>query len=99
MSLDKNQRSITTNEFNQSLAQLHLTVAELSEFFQVTSDKIQSIIDMDERLPENVWILRNNLLERFKEQNITPIYFSQLQGDYHNYWFLDSQLIDRKILL
>lgn len=98
MSLTKQQQINTLNEFQENFALLGLSTQEIADELRTTSKKIEAILRLQPVAIEDPWILKNYLEERLLDQEKTPIPFTALIGDYHDYWFLDASKIEKRKL-
>ena len=95
MSLTLAQEEATRHELAANLAKTHLTQAAVAQALDTTPKRIAEIMAFNPRRLEDPWIVRNYLLEQLQAQGVTPEPFTALVGDYHKYWFLDGNYIDR----
>lgn len=94
MSLTKEQRESTVRELHQNLALSDLTLDQIAEDLGTTPEMIEEISNLRVDSMEQPWILRNYLLKKIIAVGKEPISFTALVGDYHDYWFLDTKVID-----
>ena len=95
MSLNQQQQTATIQEFAENLQISGMTVAEVATELNVSPQKIEKIMHLEQHTLEDAWILRNYLLEKIAAQAATPRTFTALVGDHHDYWFLDGRRIDK----
>ncbi|MDA3965197.1 DUF2316 family protein [Enterococcus thailandicus] len=98
MSLTKQQQINTLNEFQENFALLGSSTQEIADELRTSPEKVEAILLLQPATIEEPWILKNYLIEKLIEQGKTPIPFSALIGDYHDYWFLDTRKIEKRIL-
>ncbi|EAW7104104.1 TPA: DUF2316 family protein [Listeria monocytogenes] len=98
MTLSKEQIKATKSEFAENLALADLTIVEVAKELNTSQVKIERIFNLKQRSLNDGWILRNYLLRKVTEVGKTPVPFTALIGDYHEYWFLDGEEIDSGIL-
>lgn len=99
MSLTKEQIKNTREEFQKNIKLSGLSLTQIALDLHTDVSTLKNIIDLNTTSIENPWILKNYLNNKIKNLNKTPIPFSALIGDYHNYWFLDSIKIDEGKIL
>lgn len=95
MSLTREQQISTINEFADNMARLGATNEQVAAALGGTPEYAGRVARLEARNLEDPWVLKNYLLARAREQGIEPRPFTALGGDYHGYWFLDSDYIDR----
>lgn len=95
MSLTQQQKLDTILEFQENMALANLTIEAIAEDFQVPSEKIARILQLQQHALEDPWILKEYLTKKVEAAGQIPVLFTALAGDYHHYWFLDSQKIDQ----
>ena len=98
MSLNSVERQNTINELHQNFDLLHQPYQKMSEDLKITSQQIDSILNLIDVQPEDPWIIRNYMNELLDEQGITPVKYSKLTGDFHDYWFLNQDAIENQRL-
>ncbi len=65
----------------------------------LTSQKyIKQLFELNPTHLEDTWILRNYLIEVLNEKSIEITPFTALVGKSENYWFLDSNYINKKVI-
>lgn len=94
MSLTKEQIKNTQEEFQKNIELSGLSLTQIACDLQTDVCTIEKIIQLNTSSIENPWILKNYLNDKIRNLNKTPIPFSALIGDYHDYWFLDSKKIE-----
>ena len=94
MSLTSEQRAATIQEFHDNMALLGITAEQIGKDFGVSSSTIERIINLRSGVLEYPWIVRGYLLDKAAAAGVTPVPFSALRGDPHDYWFLDDRVID-----
>lgn len=96
MSLNPTERANTIKEFQENLKLSGLSVDEVADALNTTPSKITRILNLEQSALEDPWIVRNFLIETIKQNGQTPVTFTALKGDWHNYWFLNSHVIDKQ---
>ena len=95
MSLLFKQRADTRKELQENLRRSGLGAGEVSMAIQTTEKYIHDLLALKPRKPDDLWILRNFLIHSVLEKGMEPMPFTALKGDWHDYWFLDGDYIDR----
>ncbi|WP_455537740.1 DUF2316 family protein [Terrisporobacter sp.] len=95
MSLTREQKKNTIEEFQQNLEISGLTLDEIANSLGTDELTIKNILQLNMKHLEDTWILKNYLIKKIKEIHKTPVPFTALVGDYHDYWFLNSEFIDK----
>lgn len=98
MSLNVFERKRTKDEFKRNIALIGLTTDEVATKLNITEKKLIDIIKLNDDCIENPWIIRNFIIDYAQQNNLQLMQFSKLKGDYHNYFFLDSNYIDMGII-
>ncbi|MCF6515329.1 DUF2316 family protein [Lactobacillus sp. S2-2] len=98
MSLNKREKINTINELHENFELLNQSPDEIAEWLNTTEDKINNILNLKIDNLEEPWILLTYMNEELLKENKTPIKYSKLSGDYHQLFFLNSYLIDNKII-
>lgn len=98
MSLTVEQQIATKAELRAAMDLVGLSVEDLAQALQVTPAVIQASLELKGRAIENPWVLKEYLADQARAQGLEPIEISALRGDYHQYWFLDSRVIDERTL-
>ncbi|APX71765.1 DUF2316 family protein [Companilactobacillus allii] len=96
MSLTNEQRVSTVREFHENLEISGLTFTQMADDLGTTAKVIEDILNLNVEKIEDPWILRNYLIKKIISLNKEPVPFTALAGDYHDYWFLNSKLIDKE---
>lgn len=99
MSLTREQKKNTIKEFQQNLEISELTLSDIANDLGTDEITIENIMQLNTNHVENPWILRNYIIDKIIEIDKTPVPFSALSGDYHDYWFLNSKKIDKRKIL
>ncbi|PST46530.1 hypothetical protein CPA40_05625 [Bifidobacterium callitrichos] len=94
MSLTSEQRANTIREFRENMRLLGLTAEQIGRDFGVSGETIDNIIGLRSGVLEYPWIVRGYLLDKAAATGVTPVPFTALRGDPHDYWFLDDRVID-----
>lgn len=98
MTLNPAQRTATEHELQENFQRAGLTVDQATSELGISAVKLSHIMHLTQRSYEDVWIVRNYLLEKVTEAGQTPVTFTALAGDWHRHWFLNSDIIDRRQL-
>lgn len=96
MSLNPQEVQATKKEFQQNLALSGLSIEQIAADLKTTPIVIQQLLVLQARHIEDPWVLKNYLEAQIRAQGQQPIPFSALSGDYHRYWFLNTQRIDQQ---
>lgn len=94
MSLSKQEKADTIKAFKSNIELLGASKVEIAAALNTSPKMIDSIINLKVNAIEEPWILKNYLEEQLKNKGIEASPFTALKGDYHDYWFLDSQKIE-----
>lgn len=94
MSLTLEQQYATIHELAANLALTGLTKAQVCADLNISAAKLDRILNLQQVALEDPWILKNYLMDQVTTTGQSPIAFTALVGDYHQYWFLNSHLID-----
>ncbi|EUJ23039.1 hypothetical protein PGRAN_10148 [Listeria grandensis FSL F6-0971] len=94
MSLTHQQVTDTINQFQQNLILSELTTEQIASNFQTSTEKIDRILHLKQKSMEDPWILKAFLEQHILKSGKTPVEFSALKGDYHQYWFLQTKKIE-----
>jgi len=94
MSLTDEERAATIKEFHANLKISELTFSQIADALDTTAGVIEDVLNLKVKKTEDPWILRNYLMKEIIDSNKDPVPFTALAGDYHDYWFLDSKIID-----
>lgn len=97
-SLTIQQQENTIKELRENMNLAGLTEPELAEYFHVSVEKITRILNLEQQVLEDTWIIRNYLLETIKINGGTAVPFTALQGDSSDYWFLNNRKIEQQKL-
>lgn len=95
MSLTQQQKLDTILEFQENMSLANLTIESVAEDFRVPPEKISRILQLQQNSIEDPWILKEYLTKKVEEAGQAPVPFTALAGDYHQYWFLDTETIDK----
>ncbi|MHC5248613.1 DUF2316 family protein [Enterococcus sp. LJL90] len=93
MSLNPLERRRTKKEFVENIKLTGLSESEIAADLQISVTTLQSLLMLKPKAIEDVWILRNYLLEKVRAQGKTPVPFTALKGNPEDYWFIDSQKV------
>ena len=95
MSLSFKQKTDTRKELLENLRRSGLGAGEVAMAIQTTEKYIEDLLALKTRRSDDIWILRNFLIHAILEKGMEPMPFTALKGDWHDYWFLDGDYIDR----
>lgn len=98
MSLTIKQQEDTHKELTENLLKSGLSIQTIANDLQTTEEYIEDLIHLFSNRVEDVWILRNYLIKKVQENGETITEFTALDGDWRNYWFLDTNYIDDGII-
>lgn len=96
MSLNPAQMAATRRELAANFALTGMTKEEVASALNISETKLDHLFTLTQTSLNDPWILRNYLLEQVAAQGKTPVPFSALRGDWHQYWLLDADAIDEK---
>lgn len=94
MSLTIQQQEDTHRELTENFVKSGLSIQTIANDLQTTEEYIEDLIHLFSNRLEDVWILRNYLIEKVQENGESVTEFTALDGDWHRFWFLDSGYID-----
>ena len=95
MSLSFKQKADTRKELKENLRRSGLEVRQIAAAIQTTEKYIEDLLALKPRRSDDIWILCNFLIHAVLEKGMEPMPFTALKGDWHDYWFLDGDYIDR----
>ena len=98
MPLTSRQRRNTIAEFAHNIHLLGLTYEQIALDLGTVAWRIEDIAHLSNCTIEEPWILRNYLIEQAKSRGIKLFPFTALAGDPHDYWFLNTGIIERGII-
>lgn len=96
MSLNAEQIEATKKELQANFDLLGYSAERIAEDLHTTPEKITGILKLNARKMEDPWILKIYLENEITANGKTPIEFSSLRGDYHDYWFLNKRRIKKQ---
>lgn len=96
MTLNPQQIKNTQNELQQNFELIGLTKEQVATDLHISLTKLNHLFTLTQSSLNDPWILRNYLIEKVEAQGKKPVPFTALVGDWHQYWFLDSGLIDAR---
>lgn len=96
MSLTPAQVIATKKEFQENFRLSGLTLTQIADALHTTSTVITATMQLNTPHLEDPWVLKNFLEAYANKQHRPSVPFSALKGDYHNYWFLDTQRIQQQ---
>ncbi|MFW3497775.1 DUF2316 family protein [Aerococcus viridans] len=85
MSLTYSQQKATISEFQDALMRSNLTIQEIAGDFKTSQKRIEAILNLQPLGIEEPWILKEYLNEKITDQSNSPVQFTALRGDYHQY--------------
>ena len=95
MSLNSVQRYNTKMEFAQNIKLAGIEKVQIASDLGISMTKLDRILKLDQSSLNDPWILRNYLIKKIQKAGGEPAPFTALVGDWHDYWFLDSDIIDQ----
>lgn len=95
MSLTREQKQATIEEFAENMRRLGVDAAEIGRALGAAPGYVDRVVHLRARNLEDPWIVRNWLLGRARALGVALVPFTALAGDHHGYWFLDGGYIDR----
>ena len=97
MSLTFEEKQATKEQLLKSMKLVSMTIDDVAKKLNTTQEKIVATLNLECNI-ENPWVLKEFLQEEARKQKKTPITFSALKGDYKKYYFLNSEIIAKKII-
>lgn len=94
MTLNPHQIKNTKNELQQNFELSGLTKEQVAHDLHISLTKLNHLFTLTQSSLNDPWILRNYLIEKVEVQGKKTVPFTALVSDWHQYWFLDSGLID-----
>ncbi|MBD5136737.1 MAG: DUF2316 family protein [Lachnospiraceae bacterium] len=79
----------------ENLRRSDLREEDVAETIQTTEKYVHDLPALKPRKSDELWILRNFLIHAVLEKGMKPMPFTVMKGDWHDYWFLDGDYIDR----
>ncbi|KRL53936.1 DUF2316 family protein [Furfurilactobacillus rossiae] len=98
MTLNPQEKINTEQELQKNFQLAGLTVAQATEELNISTTKLSHIMHLTQRSFEDAWIMRNYLIVKVKAAGKQPVAFTSLRGDWHDYWFLNAQIIDSGVM-
>lgn len=98
MSLTDKQIDDTKYELKSNFEKSGLSIDEIAKNLKTSPEYIEQLFDLNPSRLEDTWILRNYLIEVLDEKSIEITPFTALVGKSENYWFLDSNYINEKVI-
>ena len=96
MSLSPRQIKNTRRELQANLERSGLNTVEVARGIGTSEEYVLELMDLRPKRLEDTWILRNFLIDAVIKTGQTPVEFTALKGDWHDYWFLNGSYIDGK---
>ncbi|WP_086349604.1 DUF2316 family protein [Candidatus Enterococcus clewellii] len=96
MTLTVKQQENTIEEFKQNIALTGRSIEQIARDLHTDAETIRQVQQLNAQSLEEPWVLRNYLLQTLEQMGKTPVAFSALVGDHHQYWFLNAAKIDQK---
>lgn len=94
MSLNPTQMKNTRKELKENFEISGLTKEQVASDLNISLEKLDHLFTLTQQSLSDPWILRNYLTEKVEEQGKTPVSYTALLGNWHQYWFLDTRAID-----
>ena len=98
MSLTDEQIENTKFELKSNFEKSGLTVDEIASDLKTSPEYINQLFDLNPARLEDTWILRNYLINVLNEKSIEITPFTALVGRSENYWFLNSNYVNKGII-
>lgn len=98
MSLNPLQIHKTKKEFSQNFDLTGLSKEQVAQDLNISISTLENLLELKIQSINDPWILRNYLLEKVEKAGNEPVRFTALAGDWHNYWFLNADIIDRGLI-
>ena len=98
MSLNEKQIENTKFELKSNYDKTGLTIKKIASDLKTTPNYIAQLFDLNPARLEDTWILRNYLISVLNEKSIEITPFTALVGRSEDYWFLDSNYINKGII-
>ena len=98
MSLSKEEKEATKEELGLAMQGVNWSSQDLALALSTSIEKVDEALDLASSFMENPWVIKEILADQARLQGKEPVLFSALKGDYRDYWFLDSSIIDERIL-
>lgn len=98
MTLSRKQIETTKKEFQENLVRSQKTVDVVASELGTSVEQIYRILELNIREIEQPWILKNYLVETIESLGEKAVPFTALKGEYHEYWFLDKDKIENKLI-
>lgn len=86
----------TRYELQSNLKLTGFTKEQVAKDLNISLTKLDNLLNLNQESLNDPWILRNYLLEKVKASGQIPVPFTALKGDWHQYWFLNSTVIDNQ---
>lgn len=96
MSLNFIEKRNTIKELAANREIAGLTFEEIANDLQTNAAVIEQIFSLQTNVIENPWVLKEYLADKIQAAGKVAIDYTALVGDYHEYWFLNSQYIDQQ---
>jgi len=94
MSLTPQEMQATRTSFQENITLLNQSFEEIAQALNTSTAYVQAVANLDAVHIEDPWILKNYLEEKLQYSGKEAVPFTALKGDFHQYWFLDSQRIE-----
>lgn len=98
MTLTIEQEENTKYELKENFKKSSLSIEKIAHDLKTTTKYIEELMNLNPNRLEDVWILRNYLINILHEKSLEVIPFTALIGNSENYWFLDSNYINNGII-
>ncbi|MFD1318384.1 DUF2316 family protein [Loigolactobacillus zhaoyuanensis] len=96
MSLNPQQVTNTINELQENFERSGLTKQQVATDLDISLTKLERLFTLTQSSLNDPLILRNYLIEKVEANGQQPVEFTALVGDWHQYWFLNSRVIDKR---
>ncbi|MDV7719334.1 DUF2316 family protein [Pediococcus ethanolidurans] len=96
MSLNSQQVSNTINELHENFVRSGLSKQQVADDLHISLIKLEKLFTLTQSSLNDPWILRNYLIQKVEENGKVPVTFTALVGNWHQYWFLNSRVIDQR---
>ena len=98
MSLSMKQKQDTIQEFQENLDLLQYPLTRIANELNTSVTYLNKVILLQADCLEDPWILKNYICRELHHQGLEETSFRALAGNYHNYWFLNKQKIDKGVI-
>ena len=98
MSLNKEQRRITSEELKAHFETSTLSMENIAQEMNISVEQVEKVLNMNapsgffgnqlQRFIHRVWDVRDIINSNIKENGLTPEEYTYLKGEKEDYWFL-----------